>query len=133
MINSYLSYLAYDSTQSLEFYFLKVIYKLEIYLLFMMMEQNVRSLASNGRREKGIKRSKSAIILNILSICTKGASKTKIVYRANLNFKTATPYIELLSQNGLLHERGDSSRLYETTPHGIEVMKTLRQLGDDLL
>jgi predicted transcriptional regulator len=99
----------------------------------MITEQNVRSLASDSKREKGNKRSKSAIILNILSVCTKGASKTKIVYRANLNFKTATPYIELLSQNGLLHARGDSGRLYETTPHGVEVMKTLRQLGNDLL
>lgn len=99
----------------------------------MIMEQNIRSLVLSSKKEKAIKRSKSAIILNILSVCTKGASKTKIVYRANLNFKTATPYIELLSINGLLHTRGDSSRLYETTPHGIEVMKTLRQLGNDLL
>jgi predicted transcriptional regulator len=59
----------------------------------MIMKQDVTSLAAGSKREK---RSKSAIILNILSVCTKGASKTRIVYQANLNFKTATPYIELV-------------------------------------
>ena len=53
MISSYLSYLTYDSTQSLEFYFLKVIYKLEIYLLFMMMEQNVSSLSIKWQKREG--------------------------------------------------------------------------------
>jgi predicted transcriptional regulator len=119
-----------DSTYYLEFFFLNVIYKLKIYLLFMMMKQNVMSLTTGNKREK---RSKSAIILNILSVCTKGASKTRIVYQANLNFKTATPYIELLSENGLLNARGETGRLYETTPQGIEVMKTLKQLDNGLL
>lgn len=43
-----------------------------------------------------MKRSRQEIISQILEICTKGASKTKIVYQANLNFKTVNPYLELL-------------------------------------
>jgi len=73
-------------------------------------------------------RSKSEIMLDVLNICRNGASKTKIVYKANLNFNTATPYIDLLSKKGLLSIREGSGTLYETTPQGIEVMKTLRQL-----
>jgi predicted transcriptional regulator len=74
-------------------------------------------------------RSKSEIMLEVLNICRNGASKTRIVYKANLNFKTATPYIDLLSGKGLLRIRDGPGKLYETTPNGMEVMKTLRQLG----
>jgi predicted transcriptional regulator len=75
-----------------------------------------------------LRRSKSEIMLDVLNICRSGASKTKIVYKANLNFNTATPYIDLLSKKGLLSIREGSGTFYETTPQGIEVMKTLRQL-----
>jgi predicted transcriptional regulator len=99
-----------------------------------MMTKQIESLSiTNGNREKAFKRSKSEIILNILTICTKGASKTKIVYRANLNFKTVTPYIDLLSEKGLLNARQGSGIIYETTLQGFEVMKTLRQLSHQLL
>jgi predicted transcriptional regulator len=99
----------------------------------MIMKQNLTLPIANGKREKAMKRGKSEIILNILTVCKKGASKTKIVYQANLNFKTATPYLDLLSEKGLLNARRDSRILYETTPHGIEVMKTLKQLSNELL
>lgn len=99
----------------------------------MMTKQNVTLSLANDNNEKPIKRSKSEIILNILTLCVKGASKTKIVYRANLNSKTATPYIELLSEKGLLNIRTCSSIVYETTPLGIEVMKTLRQLSHEFI
>ena len=99
----------------------------------MITKQNLTLPIANGKGEKATKRSKSEIILNILTVCTKGASKTKIVYQANLNFKTATPYLDLLSERGLLNARRESGILYETTPQGIEVMKTLRQLSNELL
>jgi len=31
-----------------------------------------------------------------MKICMNGASKTKIVYQANLNFKMVNPYLDLL-------------------------------------
>ena len=39
-----------------------------------------------------MKRSRDTIISHILDICANGASKTRIVYQANLNFRTALPY-----------------------------------------
>jgi predicted transcriptional regulator len=76
-----------------------------------------------------MKRSKSDIMLEVLNVCRNGASKTRIVYKANLNFNTATPYIELLSEKGLVNISEGPRILYETTPQGLEVIKTLRQLG----
>jgi hypothetical protein len=43
-----------------------------------------------------MKRSRQEIITQILEICMNGASKTKIVYQANLNFKMVNPYLDLL-------------------------------------
>ena len=45
-----------------------------------------------------MKRSRDIIISKILDTCTKGANKTKIVYQANLNFRTVNPYSELLTK-----------------------------------
>ena len=60
-----------------------------------------------------MKRSKDAIISQVLDICMNGASKTRIVYQANLNFRTVIPYIELLTKNELL----------EITPSSLRVRK----------
>jgi predicted transcriptional regulator len=79
-----------------------------------------------------MKRSRSDITLEVLNVCRNRVSKTRIVYKANLNFNIATTYIDLLSEKGLL-SIGDGPRtLYETTPQGIEAIKTLRQLGNFL-
>jgi predicted transcriptional regulator len=51
---------------------------------------------------KMLKRSKHVIISEILDICKDGANKTRIVYQANLNFRTVDPYIDLLIKNNLL-------------------------------
>ena len=40
-----------------------------------------------------MKRSRDLIISQILFICAKGANKTRIVYQANLNFRTVDPYL----------------------------------------
>jgi predicted transcriptional regulator len=79
-----------------------------------------------------MKRSKSDIMLEVLNVCRNGASKTRIVYRANLNFNIATPYIDLLSEKGLLSIRDGPGTLYETTTQGMVAIKTLRQLSNYL-
>ena len=56
-----------------------------------------------------MKRSKDAIITQVLDICVDGASKTRIVYQANLDFRTVIPYIDLLIKNGLLESTRNSS------------------------
>jgi predicted transcriptional regulator len=76
-----------------------------------------------------MKRCKSDIMLDVLDICRNGASKTRIVYKANMNSKTVTPYINLLSKQGLLRIREGPRTLYETTPNGVNLIKTLRDIG----
>jgi len=65
-----------------------------------------------------MKRSKDAIITQVLDICIDGASKTRIVYQANLNFRTVIPYIDLLIKNGLIECKSNSSTIYTTTTKG---------------
>jgi predicted transcriptional regulator len=69
-----------------------------------------------------MKRSKYVIISQILDICKGGANKTKIVYQANLNFRTVLPYIDLLIKNGLLEVRQGKYVSYETTDKGINML-----------
>ena len=45
------------------------------------------------------------IISQILDICINGASKTRIVYQANLNFRTINPYLEMLTKNELIKSK----------------------------
>ena len=59
-----------------------------------------------------MKRSRQEIISQILEICMNGASKTRIVYHANLNFKTVNPYLDLLIKNDLIQvNEGDCNTL----------------------
>lgn len=50
-----------------------------------------------------MRRDKLKIILDILDICNDGANKTKIVYQANLNFKMANIYLDIMTNEGLLN------------------------------
>lgn len=75
-----------------------------------------------------MKRSKEAIITQILELCTEGASKTKIVYQVNLNFKTLVPYIELLIKNNLLLSERESIVIYRTTPKGERLLNELKSI-----
>jgi predicted transcriptional regulator len=78
------------------------------------------------------KRDKLNIILDILRTCVEGASKTNIVYQANLNFRTVTNYLDLLVDKGMIEVKQDSNVVYMTTQKGISVMKELRSIRDEL-
>ena len=76
-----------------------------------------------------MKRSKDAIISQILDVCTDGASKTRIVYQSNLNFRTVIPYIDILIRNGLLETTTrNSSVLFTTTPKGARLLKDFKNI-----
>jgi len=77
-----------------------------------------------------MKRSKDAIISQILDVCTEGASKTRIVYQSNLNFRTVIPYIDLLIKNGLLEitTTKNSSVIFTTTPKGAKLLKDFKSI-----
>jgi predicted transcriptional regulator len=79
-----------------------------------------------------MKRSKDVIISQILDICLQGASKTKIVYQANLNFRTVNPYIDMLAKNGLIETVQGSIVIYKTTVKGIKMLKDFKSIYDEL-
>jgi predicted transcriptional regulator len=80
-----------------------------------------------------MKRSRDIIISKILDICTEGAHKTKIVYQANLNFRTVNPYLELLTKNGMINAQKESKLVvYETTTRGLALLDNYKQIQNGL-
>ena len=76
-----------------------------------------------------MKRSRDIIISKILDICTNGAHKTKIVYQANLNFRTVNPYLELLIKNGMINAQEERNLVvYETTIRGLALFDNYKQI-----
>jgi predicted transcriptional regulator len=79
-----------------------------------------------------MKRSRHTIVSQILGICDSGASKTNIVYQANLNSKIVNPYIELLTKNGLIESINGRIILYKTTNKGLRLRENFKQINDGL-
>lgn len=79
-----------------------------------------------------IKRSRHNIISEILDICKDSASKTRIVYQANLNFRTVNPYIDLLIKNGLIDVSYGNGVLYKTTEKGTNLLDDFKQINNEL-
>ena len=80
-----------------------------------------------------LKRSRDVIISKILDICIEGAHKTKIVYQANLNFRTVNPYLELLTKNGMINAKTDNNLvIYETTARGLGLLDDFKQIQNGL-
>ena len=71
------------------------------------------------------KRSKDQIVAQILDLCHDGASKTKIVYQVNLNFRTVVTYLNLLLEKGLLEAIQGDRPIFKTTKAGEKALKTL--------
>ena len=80
-----------------------------------------------------MKRSKYVIISQILNVCKGGANKTKIVYQANLNFRTVLPYIDLLIKNGLLEVKQGKNLSYETTDKGISLLDSFELINSKFI
>jgi predicted transcriptional regulator len=79
-----------------------------------------------------MKRSRHEIISQILDICKCGASKTRIVYQANLNFRTVNPYIDLLIKNELIEKKDGQNILYETTERGNSLLDNFKEMNSQL-
>lgn len=73
-------------------------------------------------------RSKIAIVREILHVCwekSEGASKTRIVYQANLNFRSVNAYLEdLLATGAILND----NRKYKITEAGKALCQQIRAL-----
>ncbi len=79
-----------------------------------------------------MKRSRHEIISQILDVCKSGASKTRIVYQANLNFRTVNPYLDLLIKNELIKKKDGRSISYETTPRGNNLLDNFKEMNSQL-
>lgn len=80
--------------------------------------QVVESRPQNSPEDvKTTKRGRVEIAADMLRVCSTGATKTEIVYQANLNFKVLKTYLALLIPAGLLKQDG---RRYYTTGAGEE-------------
>jgi len=66
-----------------------------------------------------MRRSREEIVSEILDVCLNGANKTRIVYQANLNFRTVNPYLDLLIEKNLIKVSQGHMLRYETTSQGI--------------
>ncbi len=75
-----------------------------------------------------MKRSRETIIGGILETCKEPATKTKVVYQGNLNFRTVKPYLDLLMRSGLLEASGEKMPTYKTTKKGMNVLEHLKAL-----
>jgi predicted transcriptional regulator len=79
-----------------------------------------------------MKRSRGEIVAQILDVCKAGANKTRIVYQANLNFRTVDPYLETLIKNNLIEVRPGKYISYETTQKGSNLLETIGQVNEEL-
>lgn len=95
----------------------------------MLRKSNDPNRPSDGRR-----RDETTIIYDILALAAfEPATKTRIVYRCNLNFVKAQRLLDELIAASLLSEDGEEGRTrYRTTAQGanylrqFEILRTLR-------
>jgi predicted transcriptional regulator len=66
------------------------------------------------------------IMADILEVAQEGATKTKLVYKCNLNFTIIKDYINTLLELGLL--RYDENGIYYTTHKGGEYLQSYKRL-----
>ncbi len=82
--------------------------------------------------DNNMKRDKTQIMAAILNTCINGANKTRVVYQANLNFKTVNPYLDTLVEKGFLDTKQGTRILYETTDKGTGLLETLVNIEETL-
>lgn len=75
------------------------------------------------------RRRRDQIVAQILTTCQgSGASKTKVVYSTNLNFKTVNLHLDLLIANGLLEATEGPIIMYVTTEKGEQMIEHLKEI-----
>jgi len=79
------------------------------------------------------KRTNDLIASQILKVCMNGASKTRIVYQANLNSLSAKPYLDKLINNGFMEVVPEGSRvIYKTTLKGLELKEKFKEFNNEI-
>ncbi len=79
-----------------------------------------------------MRRDKLKIMIDILEICDEDSiNKTKVVYRANINFNVAGTYLDMLRNETLVEVVNPGPReKYRTTKKGKEMLKNIKQVYD---
>ena len=79
------------------------------------------------------RREKQVILAEIAGIAKKGASKTHIMYKANLSFSQLKLYLSFLLQSGLLEKFEQNKRaVYKTTQKGLKFLEGQKKVMDML-
>lgn len=81
-------------------------------------------------REMGVNRGMYGISADILKVAMKGARKTHIIYKANLNFLIVKKYLKLLQHAKLLTQSG---RFYRTTEKGVKYINHFNDLKEYMI
>jgi len=76
-----------------------------------------------------MRRNKLDIYADILRVALRGARKTHIVYRANLNFRIIKGYLDHLLDRGLLREEAP---LFRSTEKGVEYLSRYERLRSSI-
>lgn len=76
------------------------------------------------------RRDRTEVIADILTEALHGASKTRLVYRSNLNFRLLTHYITFLVNRGLIEKEEMPEGCYRTTDKGAEFLIDFRKVSD---
>lgn len=96
-------------------------------------EHFMNEVRSNLKAERlNWRRGAVDILVDVLIVTSKGAKKTDIVYKTNLNFKVAKKYLDFLLLKGLVAGDGleGSRKLYRTTEKGKMFIKRHREAID---
>ncbi|MDH5437285.1 MAG: winged helix-turn-helix domain-containing protein [Candidatus Bathyarchaeota archaeon] len=83
----------------------------------------------------GIRRSRIEVIKDILTEASRGANKTRIIYRANLNFVRFNKYFSELVKKGLIVgvNNPGGGVVYQTTEKGKALLEVLREAEQFIL
>lgn len=83
---------------------------------------------------KRVRRDKLRILINILEICRENeVNKTSIVYQANINFRVASLYLDMLVKEDLVKVINPGPReRYMTTQNGLEFIDKVKDVYDRL-
>lgn len=84
---------------------------------------------------KRFRRSRTEVIVDILSEGLDGANKTRLMYRCNLNFARFNRYLGELLDAGVVECVNANPRvivLYKTTDKGRELLRVLRKASEFL-
>lgn len=91
------------------------------------MKQGLNKSVINGGRRSGIE-----IIAEMLEEARQGVTKTRLVYRTNLNFVVIRKHLDFLLEKGLLEIKSENGELYVTTTKGSQFLDEYAKMKEIL-